>query len=235
VIQIRIVLVEPQGSRNVGSVARVMKNMGLGELVLVNPRCDVRDPEARDMAVHAAEVLDQAVCVGSLAEALHDCHRTVGTLGRSQNTPPEWHLGDPRRELPWLLQGEQGAVVFGPEDRGLSNAELGQCQRHVMIPTHQDYPSLNLAQAVGICAYELWQGQQGSRTDPRPSLTHDQQEGFFAHFEEFLLHIGYLQPQTARRKMQKFRALIHRSQLSPSELALLRGILRQWQWYTHNH
>lgn len=232
VVQVRIVLVEPQGSRNVGSVARVMKNMGLSELVLVRPRCDPQAPEARQMAVHGAPVLEQAVCVASLGEALADCQRTLGTLGRTQNTPPEWQIGDPRQVMPWLLAGERGAMVFGPEDRGLSNAELAQCQRQITIPTHPDYPSLNVAQAVGICVYELWLAQQGSRTLSSPSLTHAQQEGFFQHLEDFLLQIGYLQPQTARRKMQKFRALLHRAQPTPSELALLRGILRQWQWYT---
>ncbi|MEN9246050.1 MAG: hypothetical protein Q6J78_05015, partial [Thermostichales cyanobacterium SRBZ-1_bins_19] len=83
-------------------------------------------------------------------------------------------------------------------------------------------------------AYELWQARRHAPAPVGPQVSHGEQEEFFQHLQGFLLEIGYLQPQTARRKMQKFRALFHRAQPSPREVALLRGILRQWQWYTRH-
>ncbi|NJL98160.1 MAG: RNA methyltransferase [Synechococcaceae cyanobacterium RM1_1_27] len=235
---VRIVLVEPAGSRNLGSVARVMKNMGLHHLILVNPHCHPRDPEARMMAVHAAELLSQAQIVGSLPEALADCHRVVGTTGRDQAYPPEWQLRSPRHALPELIGDMICAIVFGPEDRGLSNDELALCQYHVMIPTDPAYPSLNLAQAVGIIAYEVRLSELASTSDSDspespPQLQGATMAGFFEQLEALLLQIGYLQPQTVRRKLSKFRALFNRAELTLSDVALLRGVLRQLGWYHH--
>lgn len=243
---VRIVLVEPAGPRNLGSIARVLKNMGLSRWVLVNPHCDPQDPEAQIMAVHGADLLAQVQIVTSLSEALQGCQRVVGTTGRDQTYPPEWQIESPRSALPWVLGAESAAVVFGPEDRGLSNGELSLCQRQVMIPASPEYPSLNLAQAVGICGYELrlaaLVGIQttGDPIDPigedHPSQPHPNpvpveiMEGFYGHLRELLLGIGYLQPHTADRKLSKFRALFNRAGLTRSEVALLRGILRQLGW-----
>ncbi len=242
--RIRIVLVEPAGSGNVGSVARVMKNMGLAQLVVVNPRCDWQGPEALKMAVHAADLLGAAVMKGSLLEAIADCHRVIGTTGRDQAYPPEWQLQSPRDALPQLIGDMICAIVFGPEDRGLSNDELALCQYHLMIPTDPVYSSLNLAQAVGIVAYELRLMALAATSDPpmpthrlaQPTLPQDLPvaetlTGFFEHLEALLLEIGYLQPQTARRKLSKFRALFHRANLTVTDIALLRGVVRQLGWY----
>ncbi len=162
---IRIVLVEPAGALNVGSVARVMKNMGLRRLVLVQPHCDWLGAEARQMAVHAPEILMEARVVQMLPQALQGCQRAIATVGRDRHeTHPPLEL--PRHALPWLippladsatLDGvQQSALIFGPEDRGLSNTELQYAHRLVRIPADPGYPSLNLAQAVAICGYELY-------------------------------------------------------------------------------
>jgi len=162
---VRIILVEPAGPLNVGSIARVMKNMGLHHLVLVNPQCDRLDPEARQMAVHAADVLESAQEVKTLPEALQGCRRAIATTGRSQTTL-NITLEHPRVALPWLLADQfstnqnqtspnPSALIFGREDHGLNNAELNHAQRFVFIPTNPAYASLNLAQAVAICCYEL--------------------------------------------------------------------------------
>jgi tRNA/rRNA methyltransferase len=233
--QVRIVLVRPVGPRNLGAIARVMKNMGLRQWVLVDPRCDPLDPEAVAMAVHGADLLRQARQVPTLAEALQGCVQVFGTAGRREPYPPEWQVQSPRQAFPELLAAGPVALVFGPEDQGLSNAELALCHRQIQIPTDPAYPSLNLAQAVGICCYEL-------RTllcpdpplPPSPDLSKpapfELLEGFFDQLEALLLQIGYLYPHTARRKMLKLRALFHRAGLTVSEVALLRGILRQLQW-----
>ena len=162
---IRIVLVEPGGERNIGSVARVMMNMGLSQLVVVNPQCDVRSEDARRMAVRAAKILDEAVVVPDLASALDGCHRIAATVGREETQAESL-----RSVVPWLLPSSstilnssilnsqfQSAIIFGREDHGLGRFELKYAQRLITIPSNPDYPSLNLAQAVGICCYELHQ------------------------------------------------------------------------------
>ncbi|NJL92061.1 MAG: RNA methyltransferase [Coleofasciculaceae cyanobacterium SM2_1_6] len=154
--KIRIILVETGGALNLGSVARVMKNMGLSNLVLVNPQCDRNSDEAQHMAVHGKEVLDKAQIVPDLPTALTGCSRAIATTSepRSLSTP----LEPLRTTLPWLGETNQPtALIFGREDRGLSNIELSYAQKFVAIPAHGDYPSLNLAQAVAICCYELYQ------------------------------------------------------------------------------
>ena len=139
--EIKIILVESEGALNVGSIARVMKNMGLSQLVLVNPQCDYCGKEARQMAVHAQDVLDNAVMVNSLPEALIGCQRAIATTARSRSLPTV--LQSPREGLPWLLAPHtSSALIFGPEARGLSNSELKYAQKFVGIPAHPDYPSL---------------------------------------------------------------------------------------------
>ncbi len=157
--KVRIILVEPAGPLNVGSVARVMKNMGLQTLVLVNPQCDPLGIEARQMAVHGVDILEAAQQVATLPAALTGCQRAIATTARVRtlSTP----LEPPREALPWLLEESvTSALIFGPEDRGLSNVELNYAQRFVCIPSSSEYPSLNLAQSVAVCCYELYQSAQ---------------------------------------------------------------------------
>lgn len=238
---IRIVLVEPAGPLNIGSVARVMKNMGLRHLVLVNPHCDPLGAEARQMAVHAADILEAAQPVATLPLALKGCFRAIATTARPRDVAPTVPLESPRQSLPWLLD-LPSALIFGPEDRGLSNAELNYAQRFVSIPSSAEYASLNLAQAVAVCCYELYQSVQEPCVTPlrspvmqddldlAPLDTIDQ---YVEHLEKVLLNIGYLHPHTVASRMQKFRQMALRSQLSGSELAMLRGILRQVEWAAH--
>ncbi|WP_448379866.1 RNA methyltransferase [Gloeomargarita sp.] len=224
---VRIILVEPAGELNVGAVARVMKNFGSRELILVQPRCDWLGEKARQMAVHAAEILAQARVAPDLTTALAGCHRAVGTLGR---TPP----GEPLRQvLPWLLADtEPVALVFGPEERGLTWAELQLTQRRVTLHTSPDYPSLNLAQAVGICLYEIYQYQQAAppAATATPTAPLEQIEDYLHDLEDLLLRVGYLYPHTRARRMAKIRHLLHRAAPTPAELALLRGMIRQIRW-----
>ncbi len=155
---LRIVLVEPAGPINVGAAARIMKNMGLRHLVLVNPQCDPTSTAAWRMAVHGREVLESAQVVDTLPEALVGCQRAVATTGRIH--PQHQGLETPEAVLPWLLSPDPQrplttALIFGPEDRGLSNEELIYAQRWIRIPASDAYPSLNLAQAVAVCSYVL--------------------------------------------------------------------------------
>ncbi len=249
---VRIVLVEPAGPLNVGSVARVMKNFGLGPLVLVNPQCDPQCDEALMMAVHGRDVLERAQRVDRLPEALVGVQRAIATTGSVHDLPTP--LEPPRQVLPWLLgssggsggvnQGEplSAALIFGREDSGLTNQELHYAQRLLQIPSDEVYPSLNLAQAVAVCCYELSQAltdsDPQSSQSPRgsalpltePPAAQEVLEGFYQQLETLLLQIGYLYDHTATRRMQRFRRLGHRAQLSHLEVQMLRGILSQMEW-----
>lgn len=243
---IRIVLVEPAGALNIGSVARVMKNMALQHLVLVHPRCNHLGEEARLMAVHAPEILESAQVVDTLPQALVGCQRAIAATGRPHT--PTFTLEHPRQVLPWLLEptapDTASALVFGPEDRGLNNDELNYAQRLIYIPANPTYPSLNLSQAVAICCYELFQSCnpwfQAEQHVDRPALppaaanastaSLDQLEGFYQQLEALLLDVGYLYPHTANSRMHKFRRLFHRAMPTYEEVTMLRGILSQMKW-----
>jgi tRNA/rRNA methyltransferase len=236
---IRIVLVEPAGALNIGSISRVMKNMGLTQLVIVNPRCEVFGEEATRMAVHAIDLLEMATIVPDLPTALQGCTRVIATTARDRAIPTQ--LETPRQALPWLVESpEPTALIFGREDSGLTNTELNYATRYIRIPVGSEYSSLNLAQAVGICAYELQMCASTSdeqailNPSPIPQPTDlapvELVEGYYQQLETLLLEIGYLFPHTAPHRMEKLRRLYNRSQLSPNEVALLRGVLSQFRW-----
>jgi tRNA/rRNA methyltransferase len=258
---VKIILVEPAGALNVGSVARVMKNMGLSQLVLVNPQCDRASPEALQMAVHAADILEAAQEVATLPIALQGCQKAIATTGRDR-TALTIHLESPRMALPWLLEIPpdrpfwQSALIFGREDRGLSKEELNYAQRFIRIPSTDVYPSLNLAQAVAICCYELYmeaiaalpiaalpvitspKPESENTAPPLPTLPFpisnlaplETLEGYYQKLEALLLKIGYLYPHTSASRMEKFRRLFNRAYPSEAEVAMMRGILRQMEW-----
>lgn len=256
-VSLRIVLMEPAGPLNVGSIARVMKNFGLSQLVLVNPQCDPLGDEARMMAVHAADVLEQAHRVETLPEALVGVHRAIATTGLEHDFPTP--LESPRQVLPWLIPTPgtpacEGAIIFGREDSGLTTQELHYAQRLLHIPSHDGYTSLNLAQAVAVCCYELsqiWHESSDRRSNTHsdsaiappplggppatePPAPQDALEGLYQHLEKVLLKIGYLYPHTAASRMRRFRRLGHRAQPSSQEVHMLRGILSQVQWAVQN-
>ena len=163
---IRVVLVGTLYHGNVGSVCREMANLGLRELVLDRPRlCD--DPrDASRMAVHAADILNARREAATLAEAVADCAFVAGTTARGGLY--RQHVKTPRESAPELLRMATNgmvALVFGCEDKGLSNEEIGLCTHLIRIPVHPDYTSLNLAQAVLLCSYELY-GAVGSYEPP---------------------------------------------------------------------
>ena len=248
-----VVLVEPAGARNVGSVARLCANFEVAELRLVAPRCDHRGEEARQMAVHGAAVLDRARLFPTLAAALADCRRVVASSGRRRGEPLALH--SPARALGWLLtplapaQGAAAdplALVFGREDRGLSNHELLQAGRLLCIDSGASYGSLNLAQAAAIVLHQWHQLRQPPQ-DPAscgvlPSAAIPRQppapepsargplEAMLQDGEDLLLEVGFLYPHTAAARMAKLRALLQRAQPGSEEVALLRGMVRQLRW-----
>ena len=241
-MSLAVVLVEPAGPLNVGSVARLCANFEIPQLRLVAPRCDHLGADARQMAVHGEAVLDQAQLYPNLAAALSDCQRVVATSGRMETE--SLPLSDPAPALSWLLEGAQGpataALVFGREDRGLSNGELLQAGRVVRLDTSEAYASLNLSHAVAICLHELQNCR--AQTDGRPLIQtalnesagelckRGDLEAALADAEALLLEVGFLYPHTAEARMAKLRALLQRAQVQQQEVALLRGMVRQLRW-----
>jgi tRNA (cytidine32/uridine32-2'-O)-methyltransferase len=231
---IRIVLVNTTHPGNIGGAARAMKNMGLSRLYLVEPRLFPHE-EARWRAAAALDVLESAVVVGSVSEAIADCQFVVGTSARGRRIP--WPLLDPRQcaaRLAELSRDEQVAVLFGREDRGLTNEELQSCNLHLHIPSSPDYGSLNLAMAVQIVCYELRMEMAAlpERADDQwdaPFSTAENMERFYQHLEETLVEIEFLDPAAPRQLMPRLRRLYNRVRLDEMELNILRGILTETQ------
>ena len=258
-MSLQLVLVEPAGPLNVGSVARLCANFGVEGLRLVAPRCDPLGEEARRMAVHGGALLEGAQRFATLAEALADCGRVVACTGRGAGEPLP--LLAPAEALAWLLHGRAeeapsapAALVFGREDRGLAKEELLQAGKLLRIGTGASYPSLNLSHAVAVVLHEL----QGLRNRPPlaetgapitaaitstsgptgPSASEgwpepcprQELEAALADAEALLLEVGFLMPHTRRARMAKVRALLQRAQVGAGEVALLRGMVCQLRW-----
>src|SRR5947208_3461593 len=167
----RIVLVRPHYPGNLGATARVMRNFGLTDLVLVDPVASVNDLDARRMATHGLAVLDAARVVPDLGAAVADCVFTLATSALSGGVIRESVVGTPEEKFPELLAAARSgpiAVVFGPEPHGLTTAEVARCHGLVHIPVDPAFPALNLAQAVAICCYELYRlpSASGGREPP---------------------------------------------------------------------
>jgi len=237
--RLAVVLVEPAGPLNVGSVARLIANFSSADLALelrlVAPRCDHRGEEAQRMAVHGREVLARASLHSDLAAALADCGAVLATSGRGEGEPLPVLSLEPA--LHWLqaqpCNDQPSALVFGREDRGLSAAELLQAGALLQISTGADYRSLNLSHAVALVLHALHQRQQmgAASGSPQPDLApRGAVEAMLSDAQDLLLDVGFLYPHTAAARMAKLRALLQRSGLQAEEVALLRGMVRQCRW-----
>ncbi len=229
----KLVLVEPAGPLNVGSVARLCRTYGIEDLRLVAPRCDPLGEEARLMAVKGLPLLLQARVFPTLAAALTDCVRVVATSGRPEGEPLP--LQAPDDALAWLLAGEPtqpAALVFGREDRGLSNDELLQAGRLLQIPTPTPHGSLNLSHAVAVVLHDLHRlAHHATPREQAPApCSRGVLEAMLSDAQELLLEVGFLLPHTAHARMAKLRALLQRAQVSAPEVALLRGLVCQLRW-----
>lgn len=229
---IEIVLVNPSHPGNIGATARAMKTMGLDRLCLVAPR-RFPHPEAQARAVAAEDVLARARVVETLDQAIGAAALVVGTSARERRIP--WPVLDPRRcaqRITAVAAEQSVAVLFGREDRGLSNEELKLCHLHLAIPSVPEYSSLNLAMAVQIVCYELRMLALGETLPDSaiahwdaPLAAHAELERLYAHFEQTLSALGFLNPAAPRQLMQRLRRLYSRAQPDVMEVNILRGIL----------
>ena len=235
--KIRVVLVRPKGSGNISSVARAMKNTGLRDLALVGGgRTD--SFSARAMAAHSRDILDGARRFDTLREAVADCGLVVGTTCRKGLYRD--HVERPReaaQDLVAAVRSENArpaALVFGPEDHGLSNVDLKHCQRLVTIPSHPEQPSLNLAQAVMVCLYEVYLA--AVLGPPREERIHrapaETVEALFDRMRETLLKVGFLDPQNPEHILLALRRVLGRAGLEERDVKILSGLFRQVEWYT---
>jgi TrmH family RNA methyltransferase len=227
-----IVLVRPARAANVAQACRALKAMGLRRLLLVGAPADLGDRDTRALAYGAWDVLDAASHCASLAEAVRSSVLVAGTSGRVF----EGEIVSPRHfaeEGGGRSGGGRTSIVFGPEATGLSREELASCHLTVHVPTHEGQPSLNLAQAVLIVAYEL---RLASLLGPGPASTGETDAGratageleeALADFRGAALGIGYLNPQSPDRLLGEWRRLLARAAPTRREVTLLRGLARQ--------
>lgn len=227
-----VVLVRPQEEGNVGAAARAMANFGLERLILVEPAAPLRGT-ARAFAVHAEAILDRAERAPDLRTALGGFARVVATTG-ARDRPWPSRLISPR-ELAGALAADAPAtptaLVFGPEPSGLTNAELALASLLVRVPTSPAQPSLNLAQAVLVVAYELFLARrdEAAATDEEvePRATAEEIAGLFDQASELLERIRFARDATIEGVERDLRRLVARAAPTPREVTILRGIVRR--------
>jgi TrmH family RNA methyltransferase len=230
---IRIVLVGARHPGNIGSAARAMKTMGLTDLALVAP-ARFPDAEATAMAASAADVLDRARVLPTVRAAVGDCGLVIGTTARPRHLP--WRVLEPREAAPEIVAAARSrdvAVLFGAERTGLSNDDLELCQRLLTIPTDDSYPSLNLAMAVQVVAYELALAARAPETGAPlaggPLASAHEMERFYAQLAEVLDEIDFRDRTGAGHLMARLRRFFNRAAPDQNEIHILRGILTAMQ------
>ena len=227
-----VVLCRPRYPENIGAAARAMRNMGFDQLRVVDPlNCDLT--RVLKMATHAASgVVEQMQVYNDLQAALESLNYVVGTTarlgGQRQSVIPADRLAS---ELAPLTEKNRVGLVFGPEDRGLTNEDLRLCHRLVNIPT-VEFSSLNLAQAVMIICYELRRDRssKGRPFVPRLAERHEL-DGMYAQLRDVLVKISYIQPDNPDYFMNNIRQFGTRLKLRAKEVSIIRGICRQINWY----
>jgi len=230
--RIAIVLVEPQIPENIGAVARAMNNMGIRRLLLVSPeRCDLTRI-VRMATGTSIDIVEEMEVYDDLNDALASFHYVVGTTARIGMQRPSltnpWNLA---QSLIPIAQENHVALLFGPEDRGLSNEHLRFCHTIATIPTAQ-FASLNLAQAVMIFCYDLFLASRLPPQEALPCLANTfELEGMYEHLKSVLRRIGFINPQNPEHWMLNIRRFLSRIPLRARDVRIIRGICRQMDWY----
>lgn len=234
----KLILVETSHPGNIGAVARAMKNMGMDQLRLVNPKF-FPHADATARASGADDVLRHAKVFTSLQEAIADCQIVLGASARDRTI--SWPSMTARECAEHYVNPVHSdttiALVLGRENSGLKNHELDLCHFLLRIPCNQEYSSLNLAAAAQVICYELFIASNQSQTSSIGDLgeealaSSEQMESFYQHLLETMADIGFLHPERSKSIMRRLRRLFNRSQLDTKEVDILRGIFR----FAQNH
>jgi tRNA (cytidine32/uridine32-2'-O)-methyltransferase len=229
---VRIILIGTSHPGNIGSTARAMKTMGLSDLVLIDPECEV-DGKSVALSAGASDVLKNHKVYNTLDEGIADCTLVIGASARPRTL--DWPMLDPREmgeKVANESQTQKVALVFGRENSGLSNDELQKCHFHVFIPANPDYSSLNLAMAVQTLSYEVRMAFLASEASPKIVEEYPRAadfEGMLEHLEQTLFEIGFIVPAHPGLVMEKLRRLFNRARPEINELRMLRGIFSSMQ------
>ncbi len=237
--KVHMVLVNTTHPGNIGAAARAIKNMGLSSLILVDPK-EFPSPKAVWRAAGAVDVLDNVRVVSTLDEAIADCGLVVGTSARERRIP--WPLLTPREcgDKVWTeTDSHDVAIVFGREDRGLTNEELHKCHFHVHIPANDEYSSLNISAALQVIAYEVRMSYLTAEAGKplhfddwdMPPAKAKEMELYFTHLEETLEKLGFYDPKNPRQTMTRIRRMFNRVRMDEMELSIMRGLLTSIQNY----
>lgn len=229
---LRVILVEPREAGNVGAAARAMKNFGFHDLWIVGPRPQREDAISAWWAKGADDLIEAAHRVGTLDEALTDCHLSIATTavrGRDVrdvlDPTAAAELANQR-----LAEDQVLAVVFGREESGLTQAEIALCERTATIPTDPLFPTMNLAQAVSLFCWEMHKLRVGGQ----PPLAREEQlppiallRHLRARSTVLLDRVGFLEERSARRVMNELNAITRRAGLNRREASLLLAVVRR--------
>ena len=236
---LKVILVEPNGPLNVGSVARLCSNFEVEELRIVSPKCDIFSLEAKKMALKGQKFLNNCKIFDNLEKAIFDCDLVLASCGRIDVSKDSFFESS-EDIFNWTTSFKKInnlAIIFGREDRGLTNDELLLANKTFSIPTSKNNPSLNLSHAVSIVLYEL---NKSSKRNFNKELevfnlaSSKQIHDSFVEIEEMLLRVGYLLKHTSKAKISKFKNYILRANTSMHEINVLRGIVHQINWYLNN-
>jgi tRNA/rRNA methyltransferase len=230
---ITIVLNRPKYSGNVGSVARCAKNMGIHKIAVVNSQALVEE-EMIQMSTHcAADLVSGLRHYGDIREALSGYQFIVGTTSRLGSARgPVLTPREVASDIVDISQNNSIALLFGSEDKGLSNEDLRYCHRVISIPTSDALKSINLSHAVMIVCYEIFTAQISSISSFTPKLAMSSEiEGMYTHLKTVLTEIGFLNPENPDYWMMHIRRFMSRTKLLAKDVRVIRGICRQIDWY----
>lgn len=225
---VKIVLVGTTHPGNIGAAARAMKNMGFRKLILVEPK-EFPSDVATYRSKAAKDILEEAEIFNTLEQAVADCELVIGTSARDRKVP--WPILNPKESAETVVKNlpqQKVALVFGREDRGLTNEELGLCNFHVHIPTDPDYSSLNLAQAVQILVYEIRVASLPDTGDKNywdVELANTQQtEMLINHMDELMQQVEFYDVDNPRKLLLRVRRFFKRSNIDVMEANIFRGL-----------
>ena len=236
---LKVILVEPNGPLNVGSIARLCSNFEVEELRIVSPKCDIFSLEAKKMALKGQKFLNNCKIFDNLEKAIFDCDLVLASCGRIDVSKDSFFESS-EDIFNWTISFKKInnlAIIFGREDRGLTNSELLLANRTFNIPTSQNNPSLNLSHAVSIVLYELNRSSKrkiNKELEEFNLASSKQIHDSFVEIEEMLLEVGYLLKHTSKAKIAKFKNFILRANTSMHEINVLRGIVHQINWFLNN-